>query len=390
MIGSPVKGGLIKMTTHYEKIQALGNRMASNLETMGVSASFGDGGLTLADKILMIQHFTNGLLLYGDKDIIQTSETLNLYALLLKDGKAVSGETITFFKEITPTTKTYNNIECWVYTVEDEGEITFTGKTVGLFQEGQQLYTPGWGSNGTISVSISNSTLTVAKDGTPLSPLSFTYDSSKPLEIWVNKTYTILTNTFGVIGTDTTDSSGVATVSYTGKGTGVLNIQAKHGIISSEIYSITDCIFRDVGTTSDHNDNWSYNTATSINRGETHTTISENATNSAQYKAYNGDEIAGDFIIEWDNYLAFNNADYFLFTGTSDTPFRLDWLGNITNAPIKVVVEGLIYRTYVDGVKIGSDRTINNRSVNDGLKFRFQINDGGNPIGYSNFVIYPI
>ena len=255
------------MTTHYEKIQALGNRMASNLETMGVSASFGDGGLTLADKILQIQRFTNGLLLYADKNIIQIGDTVNLYALLLEDGKAVSGETITFFKEITPTTKTDRGIEYWVYTVEDDGEITFTGKTVGLFQEGQQLYSTGWGSNGTISVSISNSTLTVAKDGTPLSPFSFTYDSSKPLEIWINKTYTILTNSFGVIGTDTTDSSGVATVSYTGKGAGLLNIKAfaSNRSIQSEIFVVTDCITIDNATLSDHKDIWSNTAQSGVN-----------------------------------------------------------------------------------------------------------------------------
>lgn len=44
----------------------------------------------------------------------------------------------------------------------------------------------------------------------------------------------------------TTDTNGEINVSYTGEGTGVLNIQAVHGgIIQSETYSILDCIYFD-------------------------------------------------------------------------------------------------------------------------------------------------
>lgn len=46
------------MTTHIEKIQALGNKMVENLNKQGVSASFEDGGMTLANKILDIKPFT--------------------------------------------------------------------------------------------------------------------------------------------------------------------------------------------------------------------------------------------------------------------------------------------------------------------------------------------
>ena len=54
------------MTTHIEKIQALGNKMVENLNKQGVSASFEDGGMTLANKILDIKPFTTTISLTSD------------------------------------------------------------------------------------------------------------------------------------------------------------------------------------------------------------------------------------------------------------------------------------------------------------------------------------
>ena len=54
------------MTTHIEKIQALGNKIVENLNKQGVSASFEDGGMTLANKILDIKPFTTTISLSSD------------------------------------------------------------------------------------------------------------------------------------------------------------------------------------------------------------------------------------------------------------------------------------------------------------------------------------
>jgi len=40
--------------THIERLEKLGNKLVTNLNTMGVNAKFSDGALTLADKILNI------------------------------------------------------------------------------------------------------------------------------------------------------------------------------------------------------------------------------------------------------------------------------------------------------------------------------------------------
>lgn len=80
----------------YQNIQALGNRIVTNLGKMGVSAEFADGGLTLADKILEINRFTDGLLLSADKDLDQSGNTIKFTALYLENGKTVSGKEVFF------------------------------------------------------------------------------------------------------------------------------------------------------------------------------------------------------------------------------------------------------------------------------------------------------
>ena len=164
----------------------------------------------------------------------------------------------------------------------------------------------------------------------------------------------------------------------------------KHCIFQSETYETIDAIFRDGGTSSDHNDNWTAQSQLQVVRGDNYTTLSETGTASAYYRANNGNEFIDDFVIEFDLHSIPNNKNYWLFTGTLDTSFRMDNLNISTDAHIKMVVTGLTYLIYVDDTQLGSERAITNRSATDGLQFRFQLNDGANDLKYSNFVIYPI
>lgn len=117
--------------THIDNIIALGNKIVDNLNTMGVSASFNDGALTLADKILDIQtaDYSNILLLYADAKIISKDEALELYALYLQDGLPVSNETITF------TVKDANDtiVETLTGTTNTDGiaNVSYLGKDTG-------------------------------------------------------------------------------------------------------------------------------------------------------------------------------------------------------------------------------------------------------------------
>ena len=263
------------MTTHYEKIQALGNRMASNLETMGVSASFNDGGLTLADKILQIHHFTEGLLLYGDKDIIQTGGTANFYALLLKDGKAVSGEIVIFdglygeqvittvedtsiimngdYKIILPNSQ--SNHQEWISIQGTDKNIIF-----GYYPANTSYYMevdggfPIWITGNSVQV-IGSSIYYVDENG-----------EDAVLDVSDCNYNTVLTpfQAGGVIletiFSSITGSNGVATVTYTGVGAGKLNVQARtlDGSFQSEPYPVTDCVYYDP-VTSDTTSNYYIN-----------------------------------------------------------------------------------------------------------------------------------
>ena len=291
------------MTTHYEKIQALGNRMASNLETMGVSASFGDGGLTLADKILQIQHFTDGLLLWADKDIIQIDDTVNVYALLLDERKAVSGETI-LFNGLETTQTLVANTETTVSNCYKLTNVTLSGSDRIYLNEEQSIYLYSAVGNlmlydgGSRYLTISNEIISVENGIITVYALETgekkTVDATSTNTNKITSTLSDVTIAETMQGT--TGSNGVATVSYTGKGTGVLNIQAYNSmrIISSEIYSIFDTLMFDQGTIANHNDSI-WNNTNYLTRGEEYTTIFNENSGVSKFIV-----ITGDISIELD------------------------------------------------------------------------------------------
>ena len=62
------------MTSHINNIKAFGNRIVGNLNAMGVCASFNDGALTLADKILDVP----GLVLDTNLSIAASSTSISI------------------------------------------------------------------------------------------------------------------------------------------------------------------------------------------------------------------------------------------------------------------------------------------------------------------------
>lgn len=212
---------------YFQKIQTLGNKIATNLQTMGVSASFNDGGLTLADKILRIQHFHDGLRLYANKYTAQTGDTVNLYALLLNDRKPVSNEIVLFSGIGGVRTETYYGDTYTVYTVFGEGEmICSPGKFT--FMQGEPTMGIGESINSSI-FKIIGSTLFI--DDYPSSAYGFDYDPTQPLEIWI--TSTITSNTFDFVETATTGTNGIATKSYTCTSTGTKEIYVTSDTLQS-------------------------------------------------------------------------------------------------------------------------------------------------------------
>lgn len=380
------------MTTHYEKIQALGNRMASNLETMGVSASFGDGGLTLADKILQIQHFTDGLLLWADKDIIQTGDTVNVYALLLDERKAVSGETI-LFNGLETTQTLVVNTETSVgnnYRFTNIPTLTDYSQKIYLNEEQTVYLTKGNQRDLFIWVPSTPSAYAIPiDDGSPIcvengiiklksNGADWTYDASSTNTNKITSTISDVTITETMQGT--TGSDGVATVSYTGVGAGNLNVQATHGTLQSETYSILDALMIDRGTTDNHNDSV-WNSVTYMSRGAEYTTISNETSNASKFI-----RIEGDINIELDvltsmpmieSLFSVNNSATILkaITGNDCIMSSNEWKHiKITIQNNKLTVE---------------NGTISNYDVTDFN--RIYLRSGGNyQTCFKNLMIYPI
>lgn len=68
---------MAQIISHTDKIKELGNRMVDNLEAQGVSASFEDGGMTLAEKILDIKPFTTTITLTSPITEIIEGQTIS-------------------------------------------------------------------------------------------------------------------------------------------------------------------------------------------------------------------------------------------------------------------------------------------------------------------------
>ena len=205
-----------------------------------------------------------------------------------------------------------------------------------------------------------------------------------------NKTIGIYSNDT-LLDTVTTDTNGEATYTLTGTGSGLNTITAKYGSLQSETYELLDSIFYDKGLDGigNHNDNWTKSSGMSQTRTDNYTLLSETATGTASYiYANNNTGISGDFSIEWDNHLTSDSRDYFILKGSSDVAKAFTSYDITGEGHVKLVIVDTTATVYVDNVNKGSYTV--NRDSNGKMTFRYQINDNGADIGYSNFVIYPV
>ena len=128
-------------TTLNGALTELGELMADNLVTMGVSdADASDGLTTLANKILdvPVTPVTQTLTLSSDKSILSyaDSETATLTATL--SGGTVSGQTIEFFNGNTSmgtATTDSNGVATKSYASAGVGDVSFTAEVGSLVSE---------------------------------------------------------------------------------------------------------------------------------------------------------------------------------------------------------------------------------------------------------------
>ena len=244
------------MTTHYQKIQALGNRMAENLTLMGVPSQFDEGGLTLADKILEIRdRFTSGILLYADKKIAQTGDTVKLYSLFLKDEIPQSGKTIRFIGDGLSTTVTKGEFEKidgnhFYFNSPPSGSTFTLGRNNCIifdhnsFTVLKDMVDTNYYTNGGV-IRIKDKTVYYTDNNGVSQALDtgLSYLNEVRFVNNITPSFTILGYAEAVTGDD-----GVACVQYSCTGSGLREFYATSGTFVSGTYPIHDCILTEIAS----------------------------------------------------------------------------------------------------------------------------------------------
>jgi hypothetical protein len=200
-----------------------------------------------------------------------------------------------------------------------------------------------------------------------------------------------------LIGSGITNAQGIAVMSkdangnpitgYTGTGAGKLQILAVSNGVESEIKTIYDVLFKDIGTSEDYT-NWRPSTTVDISRG-THVIITPK--DSTVFGSIAVNLPNGANCIEFDVNINVNTAFISLRQNTTAvTSLSNEYIG-ITNRLgewIHIQIEwdeNNQYRAIVDGVKkeYRTFSAVPNR-------FQFSINENtGLEINYKNFIMYP-
>ena len=240
--------------------QACKSLLAQHLTSKNETANANEGLTTLIDKVANIQYFDDGIFLCGDKQIAESGDTVNFTALYLEDGKTVSGKKIIFdglpSRYITTTPEDTSIAMSGDYKIilpdsQDNQQWVSIGSTnkviiFGYYLGRDSYYMevdefPVWITGNSVRVE-GSSIYYLDEDGEDAVLDASDYDTTEVLAPF-QVGGVILEDIFS----DITDSYGVATVTYTGVGTGKLNVQTKtiDGRLQSEIYELIDAIFYD-------------------------------------------------------------------------------------------------------------------------------------------------
>ena len=190
-----------------------------------------------------------------------------------------------------------------------------------------------------------------------------------------------------LIGSNTTNSSGVATINYTGTGSGKVRIIAESGNLVSEPYTFYDVKFKDIGTDTDYS-NWNTSSTMDIIRSATETTLQplDPTAFSSRYVA-----TGTATTIEFDYNMNIDAVGFSLRQGTvSSTSFSAQYLGTVGQTDmwhnIKIETNGTKYRAIIDGNEKEWKDMTGSQTFN---RFYVGINaDSGLVIKYKNFLMY--
>ncbi len=188
-----------------------------------------------------------------------------------------------------------------------------------------------------------------------------------------------------LLGTATTDTNGVATVPYSPKGLGKVNIITQSGDLISEEYTMYDVKFKDMGTDTDYS-NWNNSQTTSISRSETDTTVQPNDFTVFGARTVNTN---GATVIEFDAKVNVLTAWLSLRQNSASvTNLSQQYLGYSVDEwhHYQIEVDGVQYRAIVDGSE-KEWRTMTGSQTYNRFQMSFNQNTGL-IIQYKNFLMY--
>ena len=331
---------------------------AEKLITKGVEASATDGLTTLINKIddIPSEGFTDGLLLYADKKIAQSEDTVNLYALLLEDNVAVSGEKVKIYSDIYLRSETCSSTDSLYddyyasssksglaqYDFIGENSvgspyIRYNSTTINIFYGGQQwssdfrytgefhikegvlTYKDSEGVSHTVDVSMVDTTKV------PTNPITVHYK-------WVEVT---------------TEDDGVATYEYDCTGSGLREFYATSGTFVSEIYEVWDTICYD-----DKTGNFYYTTNSNVTVQDDGTLLSYPVDYGTIYAKSNQQIHPIDSVMEFDVVSETGRVNMSFFNSSQSTKNSPEfnsfsnrgvghWRVELTNTSIKLYRDGV-------------------------------------------------
>jgi len=194
-----------------------------------------------------------------------------------------------------------------------------------------------------------------------------------------------------LIGTATTNANGVASVTYTGAGRGLLNVFAESGSLQSEIFEVWDYVKFDNGTIASHNDIWTKQVQTSeIVRYDEYTSVSEGSGTYADVRTQITNQ---DCIIELD---VKNDSMNGWIIGIFQSSTQLTGFGLLQDSfnqwtHLKIEIQGSTIKAYYNNET--SARVIRNnmnRDTSQPLNIALQTPQSITTIDFKDFKVYPI
>ena len=404
-----------------ENIYDVGELMADNLVTMGVTDADADDGLTtLAGKILDIPPTPVGVKIDTWTDFSSSASSVSVYQSFTVSGLVGAyhdDEVIDFIGYLKgATVKIYNgNVLLGSTTTDNNGEFTYTVTptvtgTMSLKAEFETIDDYAGSVSSVVSVEVisftgidltSNKSILSYVDGDTCTLSAQLVDSSDNPVAIEGVTVTFKKGTTS-LGTANTNSSGIATLTYTSAGVGDISLTAEVGMIVSETYSIQDGLYGNTLTVNSNHFSLSGGNA-SISYSSDGMTIKGTSTTNTFYML-DSNILPSEFVVECDvkgfllgyanmsgelcvahtTFLNGNNENLMLYTFNNSYSSPTYTLYSYKTPPfhLKVVVENGTASYYVDNVLLGS-RSHNNID----LGFKLYNNRG---ITIKNLVIKPL